>query len=104
MTEEYNCLPLKHIFNSSTENLLEHSVFVQVLTAFDQNNKCGGELNISEALQPLVSTMQGTYLNARVVCLFFHMDTACFICRVHIMLQTLQLCLFIIPEIMFLCP
>lgn len=55
MTEECNCLPLKYILNSSTENLLEHSVFVQVITKFDQNNKCLGELlSISEALESMV--------------------------------------------------
>lgn len=61
MTEECNCLPLKYIFNSSTENLLEHSVFIQVITKFAQNLKCCGELvNISEALEPVVSNMLGT--------------------------------------------
>lgn len=44
MTEECNCLPLKYIFNSSTENLSEHFVFIQVITKFDQNYKCLGEL------------------------------------------------------------
>lgn len=51
MIEECNCLPLKYILNSSTENLLEHFGFVQVITKFDQNTKCLGELlTISEAL------------------------------------------------------
>lgn len=51
MTEECNCLPLKYILNSSTENLSERFVFIQVITKFDQNYKCLGELlNISEAL------------------------------------------------------
>lgn len=51
MIEECNCLPLKYILNSSSENLLEHFGFIQVITKFDQSNKCVGELlNISEAL------------------------------------------------------
>lgn len=77
MTEECNCLPLKYIFNSSTENLLEHFVFVQVITKFGQNPKCCGELvNISEALEPVVSDMPWD-LNVVIDCLFLHMDTAC---------------------------
>jgi len=43
MTEECNCLPLKYILNSSTENLLEHFVFVQVITKLDQNDTCLGD-------------------------------------------------------------
>jgi hypothetical protein len=61
MTEECNCLPLKYIFNSSTENLLEHFVFVQVITKFGQSPKCCGELlNISEALEPVASNTHRT--------------------------------------------
>lgn len=61
MTEECNCLPLKYILNSSTENLSEHFVFIQLITKFDQNYKCLGELlNISEALEPMVSHVDET--------------------------------------------
>lgn len=63
MTEECNCLPLKYILNSSTENLLEHVGFVQVITKFDQHNSCwGGLLDISEALESVASHLHGTYV------------------------------------------
>lgn len=57
MTKEWNCLPLKYILHSSTKSLLEHFVFVQVITKFDQNNKyLRGLLSISEALESVVSS------------------------------------------------
>ena len=79
MTEECNCLPLKYTLNSSTENLLEHFGFVQVITKFDQSDTCLGELlNISEALGCVVSHLRGTWMRQLFVLL--HMDPSCWGC------------------------
>ena len=71
MTEECNCLPLKYILNSSTENLLEHFVFVQVVTKLDQNDTCLGRLlNISEALKHVVSHLHEKSVQWLCICFY----------------------------------
>ena len=89
MTEECNCLPLKYILNSSTENLLEHFVFVQVITKLDQNDTCLGRLlNISEALEPVVSHI-GIQCNSCLSAFMYGHCLLAWVEVVHIMLKIL---------------
>lgn len=77
MTKECNCLPLKYILNSSTERLLERFVFVQVITKFDQNNKCFGGIVEHFSSSGIHGISHAWDLNAITVGLFWHTDTAC---------------------------
>lgn len=58
MAKGCNCLPLKRIFSLATEkNLLEHCVFVQVVTKFGQScERCEPLVKVSEALAPVAAS------------------------------------------------
>lgn len=77
MTEECNCLPLKYILNSSTENLLEHFGFVQVITEFDQSDTFWGTVEHFRS-SGMCGVSRGTRMRQLFVLL--HMDPSCWGC------------------------
>lgn len=99
MTKGWNCLPLKHIFSLATEkNLLEHCVFVQVVTKFGQSyERCEKLVKVSEALAPVAaSSLLG--LHTMALGGLFHRGSAC-----HRLWDAYG-ALLIILEMMSLCP
>lgn len=106
MTEECNCLPLKCIFNLSTENLLEHFVFVQVMTEFGPNAKCCRD-GLGEQLQKLCTQylLTGRALkcdSCSPVFAYGHCLLSFARCTSH--WRHLSLCVFVILKIMSICP